>query len=216
MENALIWLIGVSMATNELEESLYEKGFKLIVGVDEVGRGCLAGPVVAGAVILPRSFDAPVDDSKKLSEKKRNELYDTIRAEAIAYSVGVVEAEVIDKIDIHRATIKAMQDALNNLSLAPDYMLIDAITFQASHIPVDSIVKGDAKVRCIAAASILAKVYRDRLMVSMSRDYPEYDFASNKGYGTKVHIDAINTCGPCKIHRMSFAPIKHMFQNQII
>jgi len=180
--------------------------YKYICGVDEVGRGPLSGPVMAGAVILPADCDILyLNDSKKLTEKKRNELYDIIKQRAVSWSVFEVSHERIDEINILNATYEAMRGAISSLSVRPDLLLVDAV-----HIPgVDyikqvSIVKGDAKSISIAAASIMAKVTRDRLMEEMDAKYPGYGFASNKGYGSKAHMDAIKEIGPCEIHRRSF------------
>jgi ribonuclease HII len=176
-----------------------------ICGVDEVGRGPLAGPVMTAAVILPK--DARIlyiNDSKKLSEKRREELYDVIMEEAVAVSVGVNSWERIDEINILQATLEAMRQAVQDLKVTPDLILVDAVTIPGIEIPQISIIKGDAKSQSIAAASIIAKVTRDRMMKEYDRLYPEYDFASNKGYGTKKHIEALKEFGPCPIHRKTF------------
>jgi len=178
----------------------------LIAGIDEAGRGPLAGPVVAGAVILPKDLIIPyVNDSKKLSEKKREELYDVIAKEATAVGVGVISHIRIDEINILQATYEAMTRAVENLHMTPQLLLNDAVKIpQLSGIPQIPIVKGDAKSLSIASASIIAKVTRDRLMMEYDSLWPEYGFASNKGYGTADHIAAIRKYGPCPIHRMSF------------
>ena len=187
------------------ERELWSDGKQYVAGVDEVGRGPLAGPVVTAAVILPEDFDVlGVDDSKKLSEKRREELYDLIMEKAIAVSIGRREPEVIDEINILEATKAAMLDAINGLSQRPDHVLIDAVSLKALDIPQTAIIKGDAKSVSIAAASIIAKVTRDREMVEMDEKYPGYSFASNKGYGTKAHYDGLAKLGPCTIHRRSF------------
>lgn len=194
------------------EKQAYMEGYEIIAGIDEVGRGPLAGPVVASAVVLPRDVYLPgVNDSKKLTAKKRNELYELILKEAIAVGIGVVDASDIDKINIYEATKKAMSHAINQLSVFPDYLLLDAMKLD---IPVmqKSLIKGDALSISIASASIVAKVYRDRLMEQYSKQYPEYHFHSNSGYGTKEHLIAIEQFGPCPIHRMSFAPLKALNQ----
>lgn len=178
---------------------------KYICGIDEVGRGPLAGPVVTAAVILPKDCRILyINDSKKLSEKKREELYDTIMEEAIAVSIGMESQTVIDEINILQATYSAMRKAVAGLEVKPDLLLVDAVTIPGLSIPQVPIIKGDAKSISIAAASIIAKVTRDRLMLEYDRMYPEYDFASNKGYGTQKHMDALKKIGLSPIHRRSF------------
>ncbi len=190
----------------EYENELYNKGIKYIAGVDEVGRGPLVGPVVTAAVILPVDFyDERINDSKKVTEKKREMLYDVIMENAVSVGIGMSSSEVIDEINILEATKKAMKEALNNLSVKPEHVLIDAVKLDAD-IPSTSIIKGDAKSQSIAAASIIAKVTRDRMMYELDKEHPEYDFAHNKGYGTKKHIEAIKKYGILKEHRKSFAP----------
>jgi len=180
-------------------------GCAFICGIDEVGRGPFAGPVVAGAVILPRDCDILyLNDSKKLSEKKREELYDVIMEKALSVGLGFVDNERIDEINILNATYEAMRQAISKLSHKPDILLNDAVTIPGVDIPQVPIIKGDAKSASIAAASIVAKVTRDRLMVEMDKKYPGYDFAANKGYGTAVHIEGLKKLGPCPIHRRSF------------
>ena len=177
----------------------------LICGIDEVGRGPLAGPVVAAAVVLPK--DARIlyiNDSKKLTEKRREELYDVIMQEAIAVGIGSCTQEVIDEINILQATYKAMQEAVRRLSVVPSLILVDAVHIPDLDIRQVSIIKGDTKSQSIAAASIIAKVTRDRLMKAYDPLYPEYGFASNKGYGTAAHMEALRTSGPCPLHRRSF------------
>ena len=176
-----------------------------ICGVDEAGRGPLCGPVVAGAVILPKEYDILyINDSKKLSEKKREELYDEISEKALAWSVGIVSPERIDEINILQATYEAMRIAIKKLPVVPDILLNDAVTIPEVDIRQVSIIKGDAKSQSIAAASIMAKVTRDRIMAQYDMMYPEYGFLRNKGYGTKQHIEAIKEIGPCPIHRRTF------------
>lgn len=188
--------------------SVYEKEYSMcryICGIDEVGRGPLAGPVVAGAVILPK--DDPIlylNDSKKLSEKKREELYDVIMEKAVAAGIGIVGPQRIDEINILQATYEAMRMAIANLSVRPDILLNDAVTIPEVDIPQVPIIKGDAKSVSIAAASIIAKVTRDRLMVEYDSVLPGYGFASNKGYGTKAHIEGLKELGPSPIHRATF------------
>ena len=186
----------------------YEKeyaGYTYICGIDEVGRGPLAGPVVAGAVILPKDCNILyINDSKQLSEKKREELYDVITKEAVAWAVGYASPERIDEINILQATYEAMRQAVNKLSVKPDIFLNDAVTIPGIEGKQVPIIKGDAKSLTIASASILAKVTRDRIMVEYDSMYPEYEFAKHKGYGTKAHIEAIKEYGPCPIHRKTF------------
>ena len=188
------------------ERRLWSSGRSHIAGVDEVGRGPLAGPVVAAAVILPRDFDVlGIDDSKKLSPKKREELFEVIKEKALAWAVGWVGPERIDEINILEATKEAMTQAVQGLSLQPDHVLIDGnFTVRALSLPQTAIVKGDANSTSIAAASILAKVTRDRYMEEMDAVYPGYAFASNKGYGTKAHYDGLKAQGPTPIHRKTF------------
>lgn len=190
----------------EFENELYENGIKYIAGIDEVGRGPLVGPVVTAAVILPRDFyDERINDSKKLTEKKREILYDVIMENAVSVGIGISSEDVIDEINILEATKKAMIEAVNNLSVKPEHLLIDAVKLNID-IPQTSIIKGDAKSESIAAASIVAKVTRDRMMVELDKEHPEYDFKHNKGYGTKKHIEAIEKYGILKEHRKTFAP----------
>lgn len=186
----------------------YEREYETyahICGIDEVGRGPLAGPVVAGAVILPKDCDILyINDSKKLSEKKRKELYDVIMEKAVAVGLGYSTPERIDEINILQATYEAMRQAIGKLSVKPDLLLNDAVTIPKVDIRQVPIIKGDAKSISIGAASIVAKVTRDRLMVQYDEVYPEYGFASNKGYGAQIHIDALKKYGPCPIHRKTF------------
>lgn len=189
----------------EIEEEVKKKGYKFIAGVDEAGRGPLAGPVYAAAVILPE--DARLDginDSKKLSPKKRDELFEKIIKIAISYSIFAVDEKEIDEINILNATYKAMNGAIENLSVSPDYVLIDGNSIKGIKKPYQTVVKGDAKSISIAAASILAKVARDRYIVDIAKKYPDYGFEKHKGYGTKEHTDAILKYGVCDIHRRTF------------
>lgn len=187
---------------------VYEKEYEShgwICGIDEVGRGPLCGPVVAAAVILPKDSQILyLNDSKKLSEKKREELYDVIMEQAIAVGVGMASPERIDQINILQATYEAMRQAIGSLKVRPALLLNDAVTIPEVEIPQIPIIKGDAKSVSIAAASIIAKVTRDRMMVEYDRLYPGYDLASNKGYGTKAHMEALRSIGPCEIHRKTF------------
>lgn len=182
-----------------------ELGIKYIAGVDEAGRGPLAGPVYAAAVILPEGCVIEgLNDSKKLSEKKREELFDIITQKAIAWNVQAVDEKVIDEINILNATFLAMNNAVNNLSVKPEFVFVDGNRIKDMRYPCKTIVKGDSKSINIAAASILAKVSRDRFICEMSEKYPEYGFEGHKGYGTKAHVEAILKYGPCEIHRRSF------------
>ncbi|MBQ4577284.1 MAG: ribonuclease HII [Firmicutes bacterium] len=187
------------------EDELHAQGIRYVAGVDEVGRGPLAGPVVTAAVILPADFDVlGVDDSKKLSEKKREELFDIIKEKAICYSIGMNDEKRIDEINILEATKEAMGKAIKSLEIQPEHILIDALTLKDVDIPQTGIVKGDATSVSIAAASILAKVTRDRMMVEYESAYPGYGFAQNKGYGTKAHYEGLDQNGITPIHRRSF------------
>ena len=191
----------------EEEGKIYESGkVELICGIDEAGRGPLAGPVVVGAVIMPKdSMIEGVNDSKKVSEKKREQLYDLITKEAIAYSVGIVDQTVIDEINILEATKKALTEAVSGLEKKPDVIMVDALNkINTCGIPYISVIKGDAKIYSIACASIIAKVTRDRMMYEYDKIYPQYGFAKHKGYGTAFHINAIRENGLCMIHRKTF------------
>lgn len=210
----LVEQAGKRMARLEAEKrriwelGAYEREYAscgVLCGIDEAGRGPLAGPVVAGAVILPRDCDILyINDSKKLSEEKREELYEIIRERAVAAGIGMVGPKRIDEINILQATYEAMREAIQNLAVTPDILLNDAVTIPGVSIRQVAIIKGDAKSISIGAASILAKVTRDRLMREYDQVMPEYGFASNKGYGSKAHIAAIREYGPSPIHRASF------------
>lgn len=179
--------------------------YNYICGIDEVGRGPLCGPVVSAAVVLPKDVDILyVNDSKKLSEKKREELYEIIYEKAIAIGVGIVNVDVIDEINILNATYKSMQEAIANLEITPQVILVDAVTIPDISIKQEAIIKGDSKSISIAAASIIAKVTRDHMLKTFDKLYPEYLLSKNKGYGTKEHIDALKKYGACPIHRKSF------------
>ncbi|MBQ9825690.1 MAG: ribonuclease HII [Firmicutes bacterium] len=187
------------------ERELWSAGKEYIAGVDEVGRGPLAGPVVTAAVILPKDFSLlGVDDSKKLSPKRREELFEQIKEAAVCWAIGRREPDRIDEINILEATKEAMLDAVKALPVKPDHVLIDAVRLQGLDMPQTSIIKGDARSVSIAAASILAKVTRDREMVEMAGIYPGYAFESNKGYGTAAHYEGLRKLGPCPIHRKTF------------
>lgn len=194
----------------QYERELHQQGFTLIAGIDEVGRGPLAGPVVAAAVILPDDFYlAGLNDSKKITEARREDFYEYIREHAISVGVGMVHADEIDSINIYEATKKAMSEAIVSLLVQPEYLLIDAMKIQ-SPFPSQSIIKGDSKSISIAAASIIAKVTRDRLMKEYSSTYPGYAFERNAGYGTKDHLGGLEKLGVTPIHRKSFAPVKEL------
>lgn len=193
----------------EYENNLYNEGVTLIAGVDEVGRGPLIGPVVACACILPVNFyHKDIKDSKKLSEKKREEMYKIIKENAISIGLGIVSEKVIDEVNIYEATKIAMKEAIKNLNITPEHVLIDAMKLELN-IPSTSIIKGDAKSESIAAASIIAKVTRDHMLDEMDKEYPMYDLKNNKGYDTKKHLEALQTYGPCKYHRVSYSPVRN-------
>lgn len=201
------------MKNNEIdnrqyENELYSKGYKLIGGIDEVGRGPLVGPVVTACVILPEDFALDgLTDSKKLSEKKRDMFYDIIMEKAITVGIGIMDEDVIDKVNIYEATKLAMYQAVDNMSVKPDYILIDAMKLDKLDVPSTSIIKGDLKSITISAASVIAKVTRDRMMYELDKKYPMYKFAKNKGYPTKDHIEAIVKYGILKEHRKTFKPV---------
>ncbi len=188
------------------EDELRNRGFNMICGIDEAGRGPLAGPVVVASVIMPaNSMIEGVNDSKKISEKKREKLYDQILEEAISYGVGIIGQDEIDEINILNATKKGLTMSLKELTVKPDLIIVDALThIDTMGIPYESIIKGDAKCYSISAASIIAKVTRDRIMREWDKIYPEYGFEKHKGYGTSAHIEAIKKYGLCPIHRKSF------------
>lgn len=189
----------------EIENNLYNQGYKYICGVDEAGRGPLCGPVVAAAVILPKDICIEgVNDSKKLSEKKREKLYDDIMTRALAVGVGISDVDVIEKVNILNATKLAMIQAINNLQITPDYVIVDGNQKIDITISLDTVIKGDSKSESIACASIIAKVTRDRMLLKYDKAYPEYGFSKHKGYGTKLHIEAIKKYGITPIHRPSF------------
>lgn len=189
----------------EIEDDLRANGYELICGVDEAGRGPLAGPVCAAAVILPREAEIPgLNDSKKLSDKKRRELFPIIKEKAICYGIGLASHEEIDEINILQATYLAMERALAQLVVTPQQVLIDGNRTKDFGLPVKTVVHGDSLSMSIAAASVLAKVTRDDLMLEMAKEYPQYGFEIHKGYGTKAHYEALRTYGVCPIHRNSF------------
>ena len=201
----------MSVLEYTLEQELSEQGFSAICGVDEAGRGPLCGPVVAAAVILPQGlYIEGLNDSKKLSEKKRDLLFDEIIEHALAYSIQSVDHKTIDEINILEATMLAMKTAVENLSIIPERVFIDGNRVPKNmEIPTEFVIKGDATSASIAAASILAKVSRDRFMLEMDKKYPEYCFAKHKGYGTKLHYEKIREFGPSEIHRLTFLKKMH-------
>ncbi len=196
-----VWSIGC-----DFEEQARSEGYQLIAGVDEVGRGCIAGPVVAAACILDLTKPLPdgLDDSKKLTPEKRDVIATELRETAVAYAIGQIEADEIDRINILEATKKAMLAAIEALTPQADFLLIDALRLKLSPLPQKAVIKGDAISVSIAAASILAKTYRDQLMTNYAAEFPQYGFAEHKGYGCRSHYDAIRQHGPCAIHRMTF------------
>ena len=193
----------------EIDKSYFKEGYNYICGIDEAGRGPLAGPVVVAAVIMPKdSMIEGVNDSKKVSEKKREKLYELIIEEAISYSVGIVDQNEIDRINILNATKAGLTEAVRTLKVKPELILVDALTnIDTCGVPYQSIIKGDAKSYSIAAASIIAKVTRDRIMREWDKVYPQYGFVAHKGYGTVAHIKALKEYGACPLHRKTF--IKH-------
>ena len=197
----------------EIEQSCFDSGLQLICGVDEAGRGPLAGPVCAAAVILPAGIDIPgLNDSKKLSDKRRRELFPLIKDCAVAYGIGFADHTEIDEINILQATFLAMERAIKALNIKPDLALIDGNREKDFGIPVKTVIHGDSLSASIAAASILAKVTRDDWMLEIAEKYPQYGFEVHKGYGTKAHYEALKNYGPCPIHRMTF--LKNLYGNQ--
>lgn len=195
------------------ERDLIQNGITLIAGVDEVGRGPLVGPVVTAAVILPVNYKLEgLTDSKKLTEKKRDKFYDIIMHDAISVSIGLKDADIIDEVNIYEATKLAMIDAINHLAVKPEHVLIDAMPLDIN-IPTTSIIKGDAKSLSIAAASVIAKVTRDRMMYELDKKYPMYNYKKNKGYPTKEHINAINKYGIIPGYRLTYGPVKDYLEN---
>lgn len=191
------------------ERIAFAQGFRRIAGLDEAGRGPLAGPVVAAAVILPEHLVLPgLRDSKKLTALQRERFFEAIHGRATAVGVGVIGPEVIDRINILQATVRAMIRALEDLAVSPDYLLIDALTVPGVAIPQKALIRGDDRSQSIAAASVIAKVTRDRLMLECDRRYPQYNFRAHKGYGTAEHLEALSRFGPCPIHRQSFRRVR--------
>ena len=201
----------------DLDQEYYAQGYRHIVGCDEAGRGCLLGPVFAAAVILPQGLDSPlINDSKKLSAKKREEAFEFITKNAIAYAVASVDADEIDEVNIYNASRIAMQKAIDKLNHDFDLVLTDAMKMENYPKPVVDIIHGDAQSLCIAAASILAKVSRDRLCEELDTKYPEYHIKKNKGYGTKDHLEALKKYGPVKhLHRFTYAPVRACFIEKV-
>lgn len=200
----------------EYEEALWQQRIKFVVGVDEVGRGPLAGPVVAAAVILdPHHMIEGLNDSKQLSAKRRQALLQDIKYKALAYAYAFVDEETIDRINIYQASKLAMMQAIEKLDIKPNYILSDAMPLEMLDIPCLAIIKGDTLSASIAAASILAKETRDAYMLEMDQRYPGYDFAHNKGYPTPKHLKALKTIGPSKIHRRSYKPVKELIEKQL-
>ena len=198
------------------ERNAHLFGYARIAGLDEAGRGPLAGPVVAAAVVLPPDrLISGVTDSKQVPEPERERLYDVIRGQALCYGIGIVGERTIDEVNIYQATIIAMERALQALSPQPDYLLLDAMTLPRVSIPQKSLIKGDCRSHSIAAASILAKVARDRLMCDLHKKYPQYNFEKHKGYGTREHIALIQKYGPCDAHRKSFNPVAAMLRGDV-
>ena len=194
------------------EKELIDKGVKLIGGIDEVGRGPLVGPVVAACVILPLNYKLEgLTDSKKLTEKKREKFYDILIHDAISYGIGIIDEKKIDEVNIYEATKLAMYEAIKKCHIKPEHVLIDAMKLELD-IPSTSIIKGDAKSLSIAAASVIAKVTRDRMLIELDEKYPMYDFKHNKGYPTKKHVEAIQTYGIIKEHRRSYSPVKEYLE----
>lgn len=198
----------------DYERDLYKDNIKLIAGVDEVGRGPLCGPVVAAACILKENYHLEgLNDSKKLSEKKRDKLFDILINECVSYGIGIVDPKRIDEINILEASKEAMKIAISNLSVKPEHVLIDAVKLDID-IPSTPIIKGDAKSASIAAASIIAKVTRDRMMYELDEKYPEYGFGSHKGYPTKKHIEAVKEHGVLDFYRFTFSPISEIIKKE--
>ncbi len=201
----------------QIETELHESGIKCLAGVDEAGRGPLAGPVVVVAVILPYNIQLPgLNDSKQVPEHRREKLYELIISDALCYSIQIVPPAIIDELNILRATHKGMRDALLGLAVAPQLALIDGLPLPNCPLPQQNLIKGDSRSASIAAASILAKVTRDRLLLELDALYPEYGFARHKGYPTAAHIAALRTHGPCPEHRRSYAPVREVCARNLL
>ena len=196
------------------EKRLWKEGFQYIVGTDEAGRGPLVGPVVAGAVILPINYNLKgLTDSKKLSEKKREEYFQIIQKDAISIGIGIVEAKEIDEINIYEASRKAMQEAILNLKIKPEYILSDAMPLNLD-MPCEPIIHGDALSISIAAASVIAKVTRDKIMYELDEKYPEYEFKNHKGYPTKKHLELLQKYGPLDNYRFTYKPVRDLMEKK--
>ena len=197
------------------EKQYYEQGYQYIAGCDEAGRGPIAGPLVVAAVIFPQGYyDERINDSKKLSEKKREELYDIIIENALAYYITVYDEKKVDELNVYTGSKTGMINCIDHLTIKPDFTLTDAMPLDDAH-PHLAIIKGDSKSMTIGAASILAKVTRDRMMYEYDKIYPEYNFKQHKGYPTKAHLEALEKYGACPIHRLSFGPVKNLKQKQL-
>jgi ribonuclease HII len=204
---------GVIMASMEYENKYYNEGYNVIVGMDEAGRGPLAGPLVIACVILEKGYENElINDSKKLSKKKRELLYEEIQKVATYIGVKVIDEATIDKLNIYAATKKGMEDLIREIPFKVDVVLVDAMKIELKDMIVNPLIHGDALSTSIAAASIIAKVTRDRMMYEIDKEFPMYDFKSNKGYGTKKHMEAIDTYGICKYHRLSYYPVSKYAQ----
>jgi ribonuclease HII len=211
-------LFGSNLACDPLffEARARASGFTCIAGLDEAGRGPLAGPVVAAAVVLPEGLLIPgLTDSKQVPERSRERLFDIIREQAVCYGIGVVDERTIDEVNIYQATIMAMERSLEALKPRPDYLLLDAITLPRIPLPQNPLIKGDCRSHSISAASVLAKVSRDRLMRELHEKYPQYNFQKHKGYGTTEHLALLRKHGPCKAHRKTFNPVAQMLCGDI-
>jgi len=211
-------LFGNELASDPLffERSARASGFTCIVGLDEAGRGPLAGPVVAAAVALPEGLRIPgLTDSKQVPEEDRERLFEVIRKQAVCYGIGIVHERTIEDVNILQATIIAMEQALQALSPRPDYLLLDALTLPRVPLPQKPLIKGDSRSHSIAAASILAKVTRDRLMMELHEKFPQYNFRKHKGYGTAEHLALLRKHGPCDAHRKTFNPIARMLSGDV-
>ena len=201
----------------DFEKDFYSEEVTAIVGVDEAGRGPLAGPVCAAAVIFPKGYqNEDINDSKQLSAKKRDALFDEVKRSALAYGIAFASADEIDELNIYAATQKAMKEAISQLKAAYQLILTDAMPLKDLSVPVVPVIKGDAKALCIAGASILAKVTRDRYMEELEKEHPEYRFSVHKGYGTKLHLEELEKNGPLEgIHRKTFGPVKKYYEKQL-
>jgi len=202
--------------TARLENKYKEEGYQLIAGLDEAGKGAWAGPVVAAAVVLPSKVSLPkLNDSKLLSTSLREGLFDLIIEQSIAYGIGIRDAYIVDEIGLAEAHRQAMREAVEKLDMKVDLLLVDGLGIKQLGVKAECIVKGDQKVRCIAAASVLAKVTRDRMMREFNKNHPDYGFHKHKGYGTKEHEEAISEYGPCELHRLSYTPVYRAWQKAL-